>query len=70
MLIENVSRRSFLTAASGLAIGFFLPLGRDEEAFAEALFTSTVAVQAKAARRQRWAVTPSPSCSSMRRQPR
>src|SRR5215471_7013976 len=28
MLIENVSRRSFLTAASGLAIGFFLPLAR------------------------------------------
>jgi hypothetical protein len=26
MLIENVSRRSFLTAAGGLAIGFFLPL--------------------------------------------
>ena len=28
MLIENVSRRSFLTAAGGLAIGFFLPLAR------------------------------------------
>ncbi len=35
MLIENVSRRSFLTAASGLAIGFFLPLSAREEAFAE-----------------------------------
>lgn len=35
MLIENVSRRSFLTAASGLVIGFFLPLSAREEAFAE-----------------------------------
>ena len=35
MLIENVSRRSFLTAASGLAIGFFLPFPGREEAFAE-----------------------------------
>jgi isoquinoline 1-oxidoreductase subunit beta len=35
MLIENVSRRSFLTAASGLAIGFFLPLSGRQEAFAE-----------------------------------
>ena len=32
MLIENVSRRSFLTAAGGLAIGFLLPLARGDGA--------------------------------------
>jgi hypothetical protein len=38
--------------------------------FSEALFPLAVALHPKAARRQRWAVTPSPWRSKMRRQPR
>ena len=35
MMIKNVSRRTFLKAAGGLAIGFFVPLPGVEEAIAE-----------------------------------